>query len=64
MPLYEYDCLDCGTSFEILVLRSGEISEVKCPACKGDKLEEKVSCFASTSKDSTSGASNCAPSGG
>jgi putative FmdB family regulatory protein len=64
MPLYEFECLECGVSFEMLVQRAGEISKVKCPSCESQKLEEKVSSFAAGSKANASGASNCAPSGG
>lgn len=64
MPLFEFECLECGASFEALVRKAGEISDVKCPACEGRKLEEKVSSFAAVSKAGASGDSNCAPSGG
>lgn len=59
MPLYEFECLDCGFEFETLVRKVSEKAEVKCPACDGVKLEEKISSFASASKSG-----NCAPSGG
>jgi putative FmdB family regulatory protein len=64
MPLFEFSCLECGLEFESLVLKYSEISDIKCPACNGKKLEEKVSSFASVSKAGTSSASNCSPSGG
>ena len=58
MPLYEFICLDCGAEFESLVWKASETSQVNCPACGGKELEEKISRFASVSKD------RCAPSGG
>ena len=64
MPLYEFDCLDCGASFETLLRKAAEISKVKCPACESQELEEKASSFAAVSKTGSSTASNCAPSGG
>jgi putative FmdB family regulatory protein len=64
MPLYEFQCLDCGVEFESLLIRSSEIPDVKCPACNSKKLEEKVSCFASVSKDGTSGTAKCTTGGG
>jgi putative FmdB family regulatory protein len=64
MPLYEFECLDCGNEFESLVRKFSEIADVKCPACNSKRLEEKVSSFASVSKAGASGAANCAPSGG
>ena len=64
MPLFEFSCLDCGIEFETLVLKYSEISDVACPSCGGKKLEEKVSSFASVSKNGASSAANCTPSGG
>jgi putative FmdB family regulatory protein len=64
MPLYEFSCLDCGIEFESLVMKHSEISEVTCPSCRGKRLEEKVSSFASVSNDGASSAANCSPSGG
>jgi putative FmdB family regulatory protein len=44
MPLYEFECSDCGEEFEALVLwNSGPPS---CPACKSTKLEQQISLFA------------------
>jgi putative FmdB family regulatory protein len=65
MPVYEYVCLECGAAFEKLVLKTSEMARVVCPACESQKLEERVSSFASVSKAGASdGAANCAPSGG
>ena len=64
MPLFEYTCIECGNDFELLVLKSSEMDDVKCPACGKNKLEQKVSAFASISDAGTSGAANCLPSGG
>jgi putative FmdB family regulatory protein len=41
MPIFEYDCLDCGRQFEIL-LRTAE-AEVCCPFCGKQHLERLVS---------------------
>ena len=34
MPLYEYECLDCGATMEILQSH-GERAKRKCPDCGG-----------------------------
>jgi putative FmdB family regulatory protein len=46
MPLYEYDCKDCGEHFEKLVRMSDDPQSVQCPACAGAKVERALSLFA------------------
>lgn len=64
MPIYEFGCCECGVEFEKLVLKAGDITDVKCPACGSPKLEEKISGFASFSKGGSSETAACAPGGG
>ncbi len=40
MPLYEYECEDCGVQFEILV-RGGQTPA--CPHCEGSRLAKRLS---------------------
>lgn len=47
MPLYDYDCQDCGERFEALV--RGSSDEPACPKCGGRKLERAWSVFSSRS---------------
>jgi putative FmdB family regulatory protein len=64
MPLYEFECLECGVEFEKLVQKASETAQVQCPACNSQKLEEKVSRFSSVSAAGSSSSADCAPSGG
>jgi putative FmdB family regulatory protein len=43
MPIYEYACKACEKVFEELVIRRSDEAEVRCPACKGRKVEKLVS---------------------
>ncbi len=43
MPIFEYQCDDCGTKFEKLV-RNG--ATVACPQCGQDHLTQQLSTFA------------------
>jgi putative FmdB family regulatory protein len=65
MPIYEFECLECGAVFEKLVLKSGAEADAACPRCGARKLEEKVSAFSSFAKGAFPGsAGGCAPGGG
>ena len=47
MPIYEYRCTDCESTFEAFV-RSGH-NDAECPSCHGDHLTREMSVFASRS---------------
>ncbi len=49
MPLYEYECCDCGEEFEVLVLESGEI--IKCVRCDSGNIGKRFSSFGLGSSD-------------
>jgi putative FmdB family regulatory protein len=62
MPIFEFECLDCGVEFEKLVWKTASVSEVVCPVCGSGRVDEKISTFASFAKAGSSG--SCAPGGG
>jgi putative FmdB family regulatory protein len=65
MPLFEFECLECGAKFEKLVRTAGADSEVTCTKCGGRRVEEKFSTFSSSARGSSSVPSKgCAPGGG
>jgi putative FmdB family regulatory protein len=46
MPIYEYHCADCGTTFEALVRGSKGVMHARdqtCPECGGASLEKLLS---------------------
>ncbi len=65
MPLYEFQCTECGHPFEELVRASSAIVEVKCPVCDSEHVRRKVSLFASKASGGAgaSAVSTCAPTG-
>ena len=68
MPIYEFDCQDCGDSFESLVMSFSRIDGVSCPECKSKNVQKKISTFAvkgdyGSSSSFSTGAASCAPSG-
>ncbi len=53
MPIFEYQCSDCGNHFEQLV-RSSTVPE--CPKCASHKLDKQLSVFAAASSESAGAA--------
>jgi len=45
MPIYEYQCDDCGTTFEKLMRSSQTATAVECPSCGEDHVTEQLSRF-------------------
>ena len=43
MPIYEYACKACDRTFEELVMRRSDEDGVRCPKCKGKRVEKLVS---------------------
>lgn len=41
MPIFEYECEDCGNVFEELVMGSG--SDISCSKCKSKKVKKLIS---------------------
>jgi putative FmdB family regulatory protein len=46
MPLYEYQCTDCGTRFDALVRMTAASDSVSCDHCTGQNVRRMVSTFA------------------
>ncbi len=67
MPLFEYMCVRCGSTFEKLV-RGSTPQEIVCPKCKSTTVQKQMSSFAvkgagGIGAGASSGA-GCAPGGG
>lgn len=54
MPIYEFQCQECGNPFEELVFSSSKISELTCPSCGSENIRKKMSTFASKVSGKTS----------
>ena len=61
MPLYEYECCDCGEEFEVLVLDSGEI--IKCVSCDSQNIGKQFSTFGLGGSDGSTEISESGDSG-
>jgi putative FmdB family regulatory protein len=66
MPLYDYQCNECGEVFELMV-RFSEASQIQtCPKCESKNTQKKLSIVASFKVSSTgsTSSSSCNSSGG
>lgn len=52
MPIYEYQCLECGEKFEKLVRSMSSLARVECPKCGGQKIQKLLSAFGVQTSDS------------
>ncbi len=42
MPIFEYDCQDCGHNFERIVF-SEKQERITCPKCKSERIKRVIS---------------------
>jgi putative FmdB family regulatory protein len=59
MPIFEYKCRDCGTTFEEIVLSSS--SRIACKSCESERVEKQLSVFAVSGFSSKAFASEPGP---
>lgn len=64
MPMYEYECKNCGGHFDLLRSMSQDDSDVICKACGSVFIQRRFSVFAAVSKDSSGSVSAVAGNGG
>lgn len=51
MPLFEYQCQDCGKVFEVFTLRRDLPAIPECPECGKADVERILSAFSATSSE-------------
>lgn len=66
MPIYEYQCKDCGSQFEKLMgFSDPKADSPECPDCQSENTHKRLSTVASFSRGGGSNsASSCGSSGG
>ena len=66
MPIYEYQCSECGHEFEKLVRFSDpQVNSPQCPGCQSENTRKRLSTIAAFSGVKSQGASGpgCGSSG-
>ncbi len=43
MPIYEFKCSKCEEFFELLVMKTDDELELRCPKCKSEEFERVLS---------------------
>jgi putative FmdB family regulatory protein len=61
MPIFEYQCRDCGTKFEKIV--SSATNHVTCKKCDSGKVEKMLSIFAVSGSSAKYASSEPGPCG-
>ncbi len=56
VPIYEYQCKDCGSPFELLVRSDTRIA---CPSCDSARVVKKLSLFSAQVKKGTESVPSC-----
>jgi putative FmdB family regulatory protein len=67
MPIYEYQCSDCGNKFEKLMgFSDPNIQSPECPGCQSENTQKRLSTIAAYNSSSAGQASapSCGSSGG
>jgi len=61
MPIYEYQCDECGERFELFVRSSVQRDVPTCPKCKSPKVQKAISLFGvgGAGENSKSSAASC-----
>ncbi len=64
MPIYDYQCSDCGATYDILHKVREVEEDIVCPSCSSQKHVRLISApsFSMHGRGSESHASNAAPS--
>jgi len=57
VPIFEYACEECASTFETIVMRSRAHEPQKCPTCGAENAKKLMSSFSSKSSTSTSSSS-------
>ncbi len=56
MPIFEYECKDCRSTFELL-MRSD--TKLACPSCESERIVRKLSLFAAHTKKPEGAVPHC-----
>lgn len=53
MPIFEYQCKECNSKYEILHKSSEKMEDIECPECHSKKHIKLISTFSTTFSSSS-----------
>ena len=59
MPIYEFRCRDCGSTFEALRPLGDDGRDLACPSCGAREPEKRLSVFAASRGGGASATPSC-----
>lgn len=64
MPIYEYVCIDCGETFELLRPMQQADDQATCQSCGGERTNRAISVFFAPSAEQRPGTGSACACGG
>lgn len=63
MPIYEYQCDECGERFELFVRSVAQREAPTCPKCRSQRVRKAISLFGvgGAGRSSKTGPASCGP---
>ena len=61
MPIFEYECKECGHRFEILQMTKKDENDLRCPQCRAGNVIKILSAFSSISNSGSTKSESCSP---
>jgi putative FmdB family regulatory protein len=55
MPIYEYQCAECGERFEVRQSMGADGSKLKCPKCQAPNPQKRISSFFTQASSTSAG---------
>jgi putative FmdB family regulatory protein len=62
MPIYEYQCMECGSAFELIVAFSETKERKICPTCESTNTTRLISLFSSGGNNASDTSGGCSSS--
>jgi putative FmdB family regulatory protein len=64
MPVYEYRCVSCGTTYDVFHRGREAAEDIVCPSCQSTQYKKLMSAPAVATKQSAPAAPSCDSGGG